>query len=506
MTVLDRPDIDDPLAVEDWPVWLAAILPAYCAYPMAPHHERFWEWVWAIEPGQRPEAFVGVWARGGAKSTSAEGACVAVGARRKRRYGLYVCDTQDRADDHVGNVASMLESDRVEVFYPDMAKRRVGKHGNSRGWRRNRLWTAEGFVIDAIGLDSAARGVKLEDQRPDFMVIDDIDDRHDTPTATRKKIETLTQSVLPAGAEDLAVLAIQNLILGAGVFGQIVSGKGDYLRRRILSGPVPAIEGMRTVVGEDGLEQIVDGTSTWPGQSIERCNEQIADWGMRAFRREAQHEVGDAEGALWCSEQIDVSRVSTAPELDRCLIAVDPSGGKGAGHDDQGIIAVGRGIDGHGYVLEDHTCSLSPMGWGKRAVMAAVDLNADRIVVEDNYGGEMTANTIRVAADALVAEGVEEAARFGAGSSLVQQCPTGRLSKAERAKPVSALYGEREQPDTWPHARLHHVGVLAVLEGEQTGWEPDTGAASPNRVDALTLGVSELGLVKPRGRRSLVVT
>lgn len=504
MTVLERDDVDT-LAGEDWPTWLSAILPAYCAYPMAGHHEAFWDWLWAIEPSVRPEAFVGIWPRGGAKSTSAEAGCVALGARGKRRYGLYVCDTQDRADDHVGNVASMLESERVEIFYPDLAQRRVGKHGNSRGWRRNRLWTAAGFVIDAIGLDTAARGVKLEDQRPDFVIIDDVDGLHDTPAATAKKIETLTQAIIPAGAEDLAIVAIQNLVLGTGIFAQLADGTADFLRRRITSGPVPAIEDMVTEI-TDGYEVIVGGRATWPGQSIERCNEQVNDMGMRAFRRESQHEVGDAPGALWARDQVATSRVTDAPELDLCLVAVDPSGGHGKGHDDQGIVAVGRGVDGHGYVLEDATCSLSPMGWGKQAVRLAVDLAADRIVLEDNYGGEMTANTVRVAADALVAEGVVEAARFGGQSALVTQKPTGRLSKAERAKPVSALYGEKERPETWPAARVHHVGVHGGLEGEQCGWEPDRGAKSPNRIDALTLGISELGIVQSRGRRrSLVV-
>jgi hypothetical protein len=499
VTLLEREA--DPMLALPWEHWLAATLPSYCRYPMAAHHVAFWDWVWAIEPGDRPPAFVGVWPRGGAKSTSAEAACVALGARRKRRYGLYVCDTQDRADDHVGNVGSMLESERMGILHPDMAERRVGKHGNSRGWRRNRLWTSEGFVIDAIGLDTAARGIKLEDQRPDFIVVDDIDDRHDSAVATRRKVETLTQGVIPAGAEDLAVLAIQNLILPSGVFAQMVDGTADFLRRRIISGPIPAVEAMATVIDEDGLEQIVSGRCTWPGQSIEKCNEQIADMGMRAFRREAQHEVGDAEGALWCRGQVEAARVTEAPEIEALVISVDPSGGKGKGHDDQGILAIGRGVDGHGYVIEDATCSLSALGWGKVAVRLAVELNADRIVGEDNYGGDMVTSTIRQAADALVRDGLTEAARFGGTSGLVQGKATGKLSKAERARPVSALYGEKEQPETWPHGRVHHVGALVELEAEQTSWEPDTGAKSPNRIDALTQGIRDLGITGKRGKR-----
>ena len=497
MTVLEAPRTIDEAP---WPTFLAALLPGHCSDPFAAHHVAFWEWLWAIEPGVRPEAFVGIWPRGGAKSTSAEAGCVALGARGARRYGLYVCDTQDRADDHVGNIGAMLESERVELFFPELAARRTNKYGSSRGWRRNRLWTASGFVIDALGLDSAARGVKLEDQRPDFLVIDDVDGRHDAPAVTKKKIETLTESVIPAGAPDVAILAIQNLILRGGVFDQLASGKAEYLRRRIVSGPIPAVEGLKIERAEDGHDRITAGRATWAGQSLARCEEQINDWGWPAFRREAQHEVAEAEGALWAMGQIDTTRAQDFPDLDALVVSVDPSGGKGVGHDEQGIVAVGR-RNREGYVIEDATCSLSPMGWGKRAVMLAVDLHADRIIVEDNYGGEMTANTVRVAADALVAEGVEGAARFGTShpQHVVQR--NASASKKHRAEPVAALYGEKERPETWADGRMHHVGVFSELEAEMCSWEPDSTTKSPNRLDALVHACADLGLVEPRGRK-----
>ena len=118
-------------------VWLTRVLPGYVGANgdetveeaealFAAHHREFWAWLWSIDDG-RPDPFVGVWPRGGAKSTSAEMGCVALGARRRRRYGLYVCDTQDQADDHVGNVASMLEGRQVERWYPEMADRQIGR-------------------------------------------------------------------------------------------------------------------------------------------------------------------------------------------------------------------------------------------------------------------------------------------------------------------------------------------------------------------------------------------
>lgn len=502
-----RPTEADPLAGEDWVTWLAAILPAYCTHRFAPHHARFWDWAWAITAGERPETFVGIWPRGGAKSTSVESACVALAARRARRYGLYVCDTQDRADDHVSTVAAMLESERVELFYPELAARAVGKFGNSKGWRRNRLRTRSGFILDAIGLDTAARGVKLEDQRPDLLILDDIDGTHDTPTTTARKVSTITKALIPAGSDDLAVVAIQNLVIPDGVFAQLADGRAQFLRRRIVSGPIPAVEGLVLERADDGRDLVVGGEPTWEGQDLDKCQELIDDWGTQAFLEEAQHEVDDAEGALWCTEQIDGGRVADHPELDLVVVSVDPSGGKGKGHDEQGIVAVGLGHDGQGYVLEDDSCSLSAMGWGKRAVMCAIETGAGVIVVEDNYGGDSMLNTVMQAADALVREGVEGAEVFGSDRRNTVVPVNAKDSKADRAAPVSLLYGEKERPETWPHARVHHVGRFDVLEREMRTWDPVSSTRSPNRLDALVHGVVALGLAtKPVSRRRRIVT
>ncbi len=54
----------------------------------------------------------------------------------------------------------------------------------------------------------------------------------------------------------------------------------------------------------------------------------------------------------------------------------------------------------HGYVLDDRTVHLSPDGWGKAAIKAAVDWGADEIFVETNYGGAMCVSTLRTAAEA----------------------------------------------------------------------------------------------------------
>lgn len=461
--------------------WLHAMFPSYVTAPLAEHHHDLWRWVWNITPEVRPDAEICIWNRGGAKSTSAEMAAVALGARGVRKYGWYICGTQDQADDHVGNIGSMLESSTVAALYPTLSDKLLGKFGNAKGWRRNRLRCASGFTIDAMGLDSAARGGKLEEQRPDFIIIDDIDDEKDSPKITRKKITTLTKGLIPAGAENLAVLAIQNLIHPNSVFAKLATNKADFLRRRHVSGPIPALRGFAYRQHEDGTYSITSGEPTWEGFGVARCEGLLNDIGPKAFRTECQHDVDRVEGAKWTQDQIDAMRVATHPDLVRVVVAVDPSGGDEEGNDEQGIVVAGRGVDGKAYVLGDYSCKLKPHGWASRAVGAYEVHNADRIVGEPNFGGQMVEYTIKSVRDVPYKD--VHASR----------------GKAVRAEPVAARYGDPDRPDEWDMSEVRHVGVFPELEEEMRTWTEDSGW-SPNRLDALVWALTELLLGKSAPR------
>jgi len=285
----------------DWRAWLHAKFPSYTTAPFAKHHEDAWAWLWAIERGVRPPPYILILARGGAKSTTAELGVVGVAARKSRRYALYVSDTQVQADKHVQTVGGMMEKAGFE--------RELNKYGSSKGWRRNQIRTSDGFKVDAIGLDTAARGFKIDEDRPDFIILDDLDGKHDTPATTQKKIEALTMTILPAMATDGAVLGVQNIIHGNGIFARLADGRADFLSDRILSGPHPAIRGLEYAY-TDGGYIITSGSPVWEGQSIEACQGFIKTWGLLAFLTECQHEVNKA-GQFF--EQWSEARHTCAP-------------------------------------------------------------------------------------------------------------------------------------------------------------------------------------------------
>ena len=458
---------------EDWEPWLRQMFPSHVRARFAPHHRQAWEWIWSIRADERPHPFVGVWPRGGGKSSTAELAVVALGARRRRAYVVYVSATQDQADQRVGNIGALLESEAIARHYPQLGRRAVKRTGSSKGWRRNRLWTAHGLVVDALGLDTAAvRGLKAEDQRPDLIVLDDVDARHDSAKVTRKKIETITDTVLPIGADTAGVMALQNLIIPKGIFGRLADGSAGFLVNRELSGPVPAIVGLKMESFlQDGVTRyrITEGEATWVGQDLDTCQRLIEDLGPRSFLREQQHEVYDVEGALWKSS--DIQRIEELPlgGFSRVVVGIDPSGGAA----EIGIVAAGMLRDGRAAVLADETQPghLGPANWARAAVKLAQSLGADAIAAERNFGGDMVRLTIETAAPGAVAIYLVNASR----------------GKAVRAEPIVQQYA---------NGKVVHLGVLPELEAEMTQWVPQlatgTKQPSPNRLDAMVWALTEL--------------
>jgi len=367
--------------------------------PDGPHHTAFWDWLWAIEPGIRPPAYLSVWSRGGAKSTNVELGTVALGARRRRRYGWYVSDTQSQADDHVGSIAALLEHLTFAAFYPGMARRRVGKFGSSRGWRRNRLRTADGFTIDAMGLDTARRGVKLEADRPDLMIFDDIDDTHDSPDIVDRKLATITKSLIPAGAEDLAIMGVQNLIHPDSIFAQLLDGRAEILADRIVSGPIPALTNYRrhrntnpNIVTSSGEPRryIIHGTPTWAGQDLETCQAIVDAIGPTEFESENQHIVESPAGGIY--NDIEWNELHRSPEdvpdLVRTTVWVDPAVTKTDKSDSQAIQADGIDAAGDIYRLFSWEQQATPLAAIELALRTAADLQAEHVGIETDQGGD----------------------------------------------------------------------------------------------------------------------
>lgn len=197
----------------------------------------------------------------------------------------------------------------------------------------------------------------------------------------------------------------------------------------------------------------------------------------------------ETENALWTEKIINDNRVDCVPEgvtMLRMIVPVDPSGASDdpdESNDDIGIGVMGLGSDGFAYVFEDLTFHAGPAKWGAVVVSAFQRHHADRIIGEDNFGGEMVKFVVQTAAKAVKAIVSYKSVRASRGKTV-------------RADPVSALHET---------GKIKFIGRFDDMEDEllaftTTGY---TGPKSPNRADWFVWGIYDLfpGLTKPEEKK-----
>jgi hypothetical protein len=207
-----------------------------------------------------------------------------------------------------------------------------------------------------------------------------------------------------------------------------------------------------------------------PHISHEALEEISQDMSALAYKQEIlAQEIDEIPGALWSRKLINETRVTTHPNLVRIVVGVDPTGSQ---QNECGIIVAGLGSDGNGYIIDDRSLLGTPGEWAEAVLNAYNINNADIIVAEVNYGGEMVEATIAQAATAK-----NQIYRY----KNVQAT----RGKAVRAEPIVAAY---------EHGRVHHVGEFPHLEEEMSMWIPGVSRYSPNRIDALVWAMTELNI------------
>lgn len=208
--------------------------------------------------------------------------------------------------------------------------------------------------------------------------------------------------------------------------------------------------------------------------------------------------LDDNPDAMFHSRSIQDSRVDAYPPLRRIVVSVDPAISKTDRSDIIGIVVMGEGENGELYVLADlsgvefkregrglvyhhpsEPIKHGPEAWGELVVRAYHHFHADSVIGERNRGGDLVgANTRAAAREYAIRHNLT-----GVAGIVKYEDVLATRGKQTRAEPVATLYEQ---------GRVHHVGILAQLEDEMTGWNPKSTPVSPNRLDALVWGAHAL--------------
>jgi len=134
-------------------------------------------------------------------------------------------------------------------------------------------------------------------------------------------------------------------------------------------------------------------------------------------------------------------------------------------------------------VLADRTTAGSPAQWGEAAVKCHDDFDADDVVVEVNFGGDMATEVVKQAAERVYQRGERES------NMIILKEVSASRGKAMRAEPISLLYEK---------GRVLHRRGLDQLEAEIMSFSREwdrTVDGSPNRPDAMIWGITRLSKI-----------
>ena len=168
----------------------------------------------------------------------------------------------------------------------------------------------------------------------------------------------------------------------------------------------------------------------------------------QAYRREIMAEdVEEAPGAFWpraMFEGREIRRSAPVDEFVRIVVGVDPMGSSTSGGE-CGIVVAGLHKDGWACVLKDLSeGGLKPKEWGKIVCNAYDFYNADAVIAENNFGGDMVKSNIQTVYE-----------KEGAQQRINVRSIRASKGKAARAEPVSSLYYQKQ---------VFHAEVFTHLE------------------------------------------
>jgi hypothetical protein len=156
---------------------------------------------WHVAEATRPPGALEATAapRGHGKTTAGvEVAALWHAAHKVRRFVVIASDTYSQAVQRIATITTEIEqNDELRAAFPDLRPARDGQ-GNLVAWRDDELALANGVRILGVGAGKSIRGAKDRENRPDLLLLDDLEDEASvaTPEALAKRLRWITRTAL----------------------------------------------------------------------------------------------------------------------------------------------------------------------------------------------------------------------------------------------------------------------------------------------------------------------
>ena len=245
-----------------------------------------------------------MWPRGHAKSTHLDimlPLWLMFQPQRLINVMVLVGKSEDSAQTLLGDIHSELEYNQ----------KLISDFGTQKGvgmWTDGEFVTSSGVAFFAKGRGQSPRGLRYKNNRPDYIVIDDLDD--DELVRNEKRVHDMTNWVKEAlfGSLDVGrgrFIMVGNLIGKTSVLANIAATEGVHVSK------ICALDGKGQPVWKD----------KW---TKEEADEARSFMGYRAWEKEMMHNPIN-EGAIFKHDWIRYKKIMPLNKYDELVCYTDPS-------------------------------------------------------------------------------------------------------------------------------------------------------------------------------------
>lgn len=244
------------------------------------------------------------WARGHAKSTTMD-IFIPLWLKSQRQRQINVMVLVGKSNESAN---TLLGDIQAELQYNKRYINDFGVQYNAGSWLSGEFVTADGTAFFARGRGQSPRGLRYRNNRPDYIVIDDLDD--DELVQNPKRVSELTDWVKTAlfgcfGAQGGRFVMVGNLISKTSVLNNVAQTDGVYLSE----------------------VNIIDkkGNPSWAEfWTKDKIDDDRRFMGYRAFEREYMNNP-ITEGAVFRQDWIKWKKFPKLKEYDSIVAYCDPS-------------------------------------------------------------------------------------------------------------------------------------------------------------------------------------
>lgn len=298
------------------------------------------------------------------------------------------------AHGHVRFVVALAHSATQSVLHLDTFKKELKNNAllradfpelcNPVSNQQDMLQTRAGFTFAARGMDCASLGLKVDEARPDTIILDDVEPDESSYSAylVQKRLTTMTDAVLALNIYARVVLVGTVTMPGSIVHQLVKAGKGEEHPEWIDDEKFQVHHYRPIAVNDDGTERSI-WPEKWPLAWLQSRRH------TREYAKNYDNDPQGHDGGYWTTETFEYGTVEA---VTRRVLVIDPSVTSRDRSDRTGIAIVGYSPSEDRVVVE-HAEGVRLVGDPLRAhlhnLIRGHPGTIHGIVIEVNQGGDL---------------------------------------------------------------------------------------------------------------------